>query len=126
MTNAFCSFVVDKMIKWLIFFMTTAIAICLTDNKVWWPHRKFDQEAWKHAVPHERYVYAKDLLDSKALHGKSEDEVIALLGLPDLPRHRANLLYLIKRKGIGLLNVYILDIRFTDGKVNRVIVRAVG
>ncbi|MGO4702727.1 hypothetical protein [Dyella sp. 2RAB6] len=114
------------MIKWLIFFITTAITVVCMGDRVWWPERKFDPEAWKRTESNGRYVYATDLLDSRVLIGKSEDEVIALLGESDLPRYAATIQYLIRHGGVGLRRIYILDLRFTNGKVSRAFVRDVG
>ena len=112
------------MLRWIVFVLTTWIAIHAVDETVWWPNSKFDQRKWVSAEAGERYVYAKDLVKSGVLIGMQEDEVIALLG-PSNPAYNppSSIQYLIKRSTRGFAAFYILDIRLVDGRVSKAFVR---
>ena len=112
------------MLNLLVFIFMMAIAFFCIDDKVWWASSKFDQEAWKSTTEKKRYIYVKDLLRRDLLIGKSEEEVIDMLGQSEsAPGAPSSAQYLIKVGGPGLSQIYVLDLRFTNGKVSRAFVR---
>jgi hypothetical protein len=90
-----------------------------------WPAAKFDQAKWTQTVADQRYVFVRDLVDSKKLPGLSKEYVIDMLGEPSFDNDGDYVTYVIKADSGS---VFVLDIRFENnhGKklVNKVLVRA--
>ena len=54
------------------------------DSPSRWPMQRFTPATWQASPPPQRYLYVKDLQQSKRLEGLDTREVEALLGAPDL------------------------------------------
>ena len=98
---------------------------CSSDEASW-PTTKFTAEAWTKTPESGRYIFARDLLDSRILVGKRASEVKELLGAPsseDDTGHR--FAYLIKAGAKGFNQVFALDLVVdpATGTVQHVIVR---
>lgn len=63
----------------LVFFLAFAIGMSL----IWLFEERFSKEKWK-AEPTRRYKMVDDLIESQILKGKSKEEVILMLGYPNL------------------------------------------
>jgi hypothetical protein len=73
-----------------------------------WPSGRFDAAMWRKATESERYVFAKDIVESKILLSRTKEEVIALLGQPSYESPTGDYVtYVVKTHSI-----FLLDIRF--------------
>ncbi len=83
----------------------------------YYPDRNFDAKGWKHRAD-QRYEYAKDIVNSKLLIGKSENEVIRLLGKREYPDTTKTWGYELGfRPEIGNIDPDVLYVEFKDGRV---------
>jgi hypothetical protein len=91
-----------------------------------WPSLKFDERTWKATPESDRYKYVRDLQERRVLIGKSELEVIALLGMPNSKDDIDPMFsYLVKVGGMSFNKVFVLSVYFSGpgGKVDRTSVR---
>lgn len=107
----------------LVSIVLLSVSLCACDGPRTWPTEQFDAARWRATPEQERYQFAQDLVSSKRLIGRSKSEVTALLGPPSSESELPGLTYVIKVGGSGFDQVFILDIRFADGKVNEVLIR---
>ena len=89
---------------------------------------EFSKEAWAAANERQRGYMVKDLLENHELKGMTYDEVVALLGRPDLDKEigvdsikknsiHYDLGYMGENPRVTEVGGYILDIEFSDNKV---------
>ena len=71
---------VKKYDKVILLFFAAFIAAC---SLLWLFEEQFDESKWI-TSPTERYKMADDIIESKLLIGKTKDEVILLLGEPEM------------------------------------------
>ena len=64
-------------------------AFIITTTLYYFNEWKFSEEEWKHAIG-ERYKIVDDLIDSNILTRKSKQEVLWILGEPDLNENSGN------------------------------------
>jgi hypothetical protein len=91
-----------------------------------WPKKKFVAEEWAKTAESERYPFARDIVESHVLVGKSASEVKQLLGAPSSESEADHYFtYIIKVGGDGFNQVYVLDVKVSPvtGKVESAIVR---
>ena len=90
-----------------------------------WPATKFDQAKWTQTADDQRYVFVRDLVDSKKLPGLSKEHVIDMLGKPSFDNNDDYATYVVK---VASGSVYVLDIRFDNSPgtklVSKVLVRS--
>lgn len=67
----------DKIL--LVFFL----AVMISTSLIWLFEERFDEKQWR-ANPTQRYKMVDDLLESQILRGKSKDDIILMLGYPNL------------------------------------------
>jgi len=86
----------------------------------YYPKQEFDKAKWEKNTE-ERYRMSQDIINSKMLIGKSEEEVILILG-EDYSRFNENEIIYELGHVPGLLNIDpdYLSIHFENGKVVRV------
>jgi hypothetical protein len=90
-----------------------------------WPRDAFSPEAWKQTPPDGRYRFAKSLLSSKQLIGRTPSEVDRLLGgmradrlgcLDHVANDETDCDYSLRRVGFQSL-WWVLELKFKDGRV---------
>ncbi|MCK8479255.1 hypothetical protein [Psychroserpens algicola] len=69
-----------KYDKVLMFFF---VAFVVTSSLTWYFEERFDEGLW-HSNPAKRYKLADDIIDNKLLIGKTKEEIISLLGEPEI------------------------------------------
>ncbi len=80
------------------------------ENPAAWPAVTFDKAKWATTEDEKRFVFARDLIEQKRLHGMSKQEVVDVLGSPSFADSRA--LYVTYVLKVSSGNLYILDVRF--------------
>lgn len=84
-----------------------------------WPVTHFDRIKWMQANEDNRFVFARDLIESKKLIGLSRTLVIDLLGTPSYDDPNGDYMtYVLKTDSGG---VYLLDIRFAKNQKERLV-----
>ncbi|WP_298900716.1 hypothetical protein [uncultured Psychroserpens sp.] len=71
---------IKKYDKIILFFF---VAFISASSLIWLFEERFDQSKWI-TNPTQRYKMANDIVESKLLIGKTKDEVISLLGEPEM------------------------------------------
>ncbi len=114
-----------RFLRYLIFFAMLYILAGCGEEWARWPTTKFDQAKWTQTSDDQRYVFVRDLVDSKKLPGLSKEQVIDMLGKPSFDSGDDYATYVVKAASGS---VYVLDIRFENslGKklVSKVLVRS--
>jgi len=79
---------------------------------------RFTPEAWQATMPESRHLYARDLLSSNVLEGRTPDEVRTILGTPDSEEHEGLLRYsyTVKSQECGM-DHWLLAVEFSNGRV---------
>nr|WP_321232479.1 hypothetical protein [uncultured Psychroserpens sp.] len=111
---------VKKLDKVLLFFFVAAIISSLL---IWAIEERFEQSAWNDS-PSIRYKIADDLIDSKLLIGKTQPDVISILGQPDASnlKGRHNISYRLgKGPSFSKSKEEHLLVIFEDGVVAKVV-----
>ena len=110
--------------------MKKLVLICITlllfagcEGPNGWPTEKFSSAEWQAAPEQTRYKFVRDLISSERLVGMNKSEVVTLLGPPSSESEVPNVIYVVKTGGAGFNQVFMMDIRFANGKVNQVLVR---
>lgn len=80
------------------------------ENPAAWPTVAFDKAKWATTEDEKRFVFARDLIEKKRLHGMSKQEVIDVLGSPSFADNQSPYVTYVLKVSAG--NLYILDIRF--------------
>jgi outer membrane protein assembly factor BamE (lipoprotein component of BamABCDE complex) len=87
------------------------------DESTRWPINRFDPAKWATTKEESRFIYARDLVESKRLIGLSHKQVIELLGTPSYDDPQGDyVVYVLKN---GPKSVYGLDIRFARNSSSR-------
>jgi hypothetical protein len=118
--------VMDAMVRTISATLLMLASLLGCNGPDGWPSEPFDAREWADTPEVKRYVFARDLIDRKLLHGKTPAEVTTLLGPPsseNLPEHAMT--YVISSGGIGFNQIFVLDVRFDPaaGRVERVVIR---
>ncbi|MDG5490393.1 hypothetical protein [Psychroserpens sp. SPM9] len=111
---------IKKYDKVLLFFFVAAIA---ASSLIWLFDERFHQENW-HSNPAKRYQMADDIIDNELLIGKTKNEVIALLGTPEIFNDDSKNYIIYKMGKAPSFKDYIGDrlvVVFEEGKVAKVI-----
>ena len=94
-----------------------------------WPNEKFSSAAWTSSPAAERYKFSRDLVEGRQLLGKERDAVFAMLGQPDSASPDGGYVSYIVRntetKGAIVPGIVVMDVRFSSGKVNEVVIRPI-
>jgi hypothetical protein len=101
-------------------------AIGCSNEQASWPATKFDSGQWKRSAETDRYVFARDLVESHTLVGKPANEVKDLLGTPSSESDKDHrFAYVIKTGGKNFDQVYVLDVVLNpaNGIVESVLIR---
>lgn len=109
--------------KKFILIIVMLFSLCACEGPNAWPKEEFNSANWNATAERERYKFVRDIVSSKKLIGINRREVVEMLGKPSSESDLPNLLYVVKVGGSGFNQVFILDIRFANGKVNQVLVR---
>jgi|SRR6185437_859523 len=115
-----------RIATWLLT-LTTAPILYAIVILIWiaiieyYPNRDFDKKMWQ-TNKDERYEYTHDLINSKILLGKTESQVLKLLGNDADTSQTSELQYNIgfRPELLGIDPSYLI-IDFKNGKVNAVI-----
>lgn len=100
----------------LVFVLCTALLMLVGcgDDPSKWPKRSFDETKWTQTNEKDRFVFVRDLIESKRLLGAPKSEILRLLGKPSYAAENGEYMTYIVKAEAG--NVYILDIRFESAK----------
>ena len=84
-----------------------------------WPVSQFDSAAWRRTKEENRYVFTRDLIESRKLIGRSKQQVIDLLGRPSYDSPEDDYMtFVVRSDNTG---VFIMGIRFyKNGAKNKV------
>lgn len=90
-----------------------------------WPKQSFDRSAWLKTTENERYIFARDIVSSQLLIGKSRSQIKEILGAPSYEDSTGSYMtYVIATHSESFDQIYVLDIRFgVDRLANKVIIR---
>jgi hypothetical protein len=90
-------------------------------EEAWWPRTRFDHAKWMQAGEKGRYVFVRDLIESRHLNGLTKTEVFDVLGKPGYEDPEGKYMtYVIKEDS----EVYFLDIRFRNDKAGKIVEKA--
>lgn len=95
----------------LFFFAMLYILAGCGEEWTRWPATKFNQAKWTQTADDQRYVFVRDVVDSKKLPGLSKERVIDMLGKPSFDNDDDYVTYVVKADSGS---VYVLDIRFEN------------
>ena len=91
-----------------------------------WPKKSFDATKWTASNEKDRFVFVRDLVESKLLLASSRHEIFQLLGKPSYEASDGSYLTYIVKAETG--SVSLLDIRFEskkpEARVKNVLVRS--
>lgn len=96
----------------IFFIFILQILIGCSDEVSSWPLMRFEQTKWSQASESDRFIFVRDLIDSKKLNGLTKLQVIDLLGKPSYDHINGKYVTYIVKADSG--TVYILDIRFKE------------
>ena len=98
-----------------------ALSGCSSEESSW-PKKHFVANEWANAAESERYVFVRDIVESRSLVGKPATEVKQLLGKPSAENDAE---HYFKTGGDGFNQVYVLDVRVdpTTGAVEQTLIR---
>lgn len=102
----------------ILFFISQMLIGCGTAVDSW-PMSRFDQAKWSQTDEGNRFVFVRNLIESKKLKGLTRPQVIELLGKPsDYHMSEEYVTYIVKADSDGL---YFLDIRFKTESEQKVV-----
>ena len=102
-----------------VFFLLLAGVVFIAfwcDEPGRWPEEKFDKVLWIEAEESDRYKWARDIVENHLLDGKTEQQIVELLGVPS-SKYGGRISYVIKIGGSCLDQVYALIIIFDEDDI---------
>jgi hypothetical protein len=98
--------------KQLAGFLLCVVLMGCSEEPDSWPKKAFDAAEWARAGEGDRYVFARDLVESRRLLGMPGTEVKKLLGRPTLDSPDEHYFtYFLKSGGSGFDQIFVLDIK---------------
>lgn len=80
------------------------------ENPDSWSSVEFNKAKWARTTEEERFIFSRDLVAKRRLHGLSKQEVVSLLGPPSFDDGKATYITYVLKISSG--KVFLLDIRF--------------
>ena len=113
--------------KWLLRILIVALTILLINALLSKAEQTtFSPELWQKTPQRARFIYLEDLTQNKLHAGMTDAEVISLLGVPDYRANDGSYITYIVGGAQGVFSfsaLTILDIRFKDGRIEKVLTR---